>query len=224
VHLDIWDHDDESSVLEAVSKLNEVRGVRGLGRFFKQVCQSARQSSQDDFLGCVTIPLQDIPSTGLEGWFKLEARSQRSSVQGRIRLKLWLSTRENRGASEEDNWTELTQHESLYATFVDYELKNWSRETWTWSGDLPGPALTILHQHAVQGDLTELQTALARFVAACRVYLKYPLDPRWMLQLLTDIESAWMNFTLTREEEMWLAEKFSAMQGKCVMKFLRFCF
>lgn len=151
MHLDIWDHDDESSVLEAVSKLNEVRGVRGLGRFFKQVCQSARQSSQDDFLGCVTIPLQDIPSTGLEGWFKLEARSQRSSVQGRIRLKLWLSTRENRGASEEDNWTELTQHESLYATFVDYELKNWSRETWTWSGDLPGPALTILHQHAVQG-------------------------------------------------------------------------
>ncbi|XP_064213370.1 BAI1-associated protein 3 isoform X2 [Tribolium castaneum] len=214
LHLDIWDHDDESSVLEAVSKLNEVRGVRGLGRFFKQVCQSARQSSQDDFLGCVTIPLQDIPSTGLEGWFKLEARSQRSSVQGRIRLKMWLSTRENRGASEEDNWTELIQHESLYATFVDYELKNWNRESWTWSGDLPGPALTILHQHAVQGDLTELQTAVARFVAACRVYLKHPLDPRWMLQLLTDIESAWMNFTLTREEEMWLAEKFTAMQER----------
>ncbi|XP_076272507.1 BAI1 associated protein 3 [Rhynchophorus ferrugineus] len=214
LHLDIWDHDDESSVLEAVSKLNEVRGVRGLGRFFKQVCQSARQSSQDDFLGCVTIPLQDIPSTGLEGWFKLEARSQRSSVQGRIRLKMWLSTRENRGASDDDNWTELTQHESLYATFVDYELRNWDRDTWSWSGDLPGPALTILHQHAVQGDLTELQTAMARFVAASRVYLKNPLDPRWMLQLLTDVENAWMNFTLTREEEMWLAEKFTAMQER----------
>ncbi|CAH1171241.1 unnamed protein product [Phaedon cochleariae] len=214
LHLDIWDHDDESSVLEAVSKLNEVRGVRGLGRFFKQVCQSARQSSQDDFLGCVTIPLQDIPSTGLEGWFKLEARSQRSSVQGRIRLKLWLSTRENRGNTEEDDWTELAQHERLCAKFVDHELRSCGRETWTWTGDLPGPALTILHQHAVQGDLTDLQTAMARFVAAARVYSKYPLDPRWMLQLLTDVENGWTGGTLTREEEMWLAEKFTAMQER----------
>lgn len=43
--------------MDAVSRLNEVRGVRGLGRFFKQVCQSARQGSQDDFLGSINIPV-----------------------------------------------------------------------------------------------------------------------------------------------------------------------
>jgi hypothetical protein len=66
--------------------------------------------------------LQDIPSTGLDCWYQLEARTQRSNVQGRIRLKLWLSTREDRGNSEEDNWSEIRQQERLHAIFISYEL------------------------------------------------------------------------------------------------------
>ncbi|KAG1653856.1 BAI1-associated protein 3 [Nymphon striatum] len=105
LHLDIWDHDDESSVLDAAKKLNEVQGLKGLGRFFKQIAQSARTSigdSVDDFLGCVNIPLRDVPSTGSDGWYELEGRSQRSKIQGQIRLKLNLGTREDRGYSEEE--------------------------------------------------------------------------------------------------------------------------
>ena len=52
------DHDEQTNVIEAVKKLNEVKGVRGIRRFFKQVAQSAKGADQDDFLGCVTIPVQ----------------------------------------------------------------------------------------------------------------------------------------------------------------------
>ncbi|XP_061715227.1 BAI1-associated protein 3 [Cydia pomonella] len=231
LHLDIWDHDDESSVLDAVSRLNEVRGVRGLGRFFKQVCQSARQGSQDDFLGCVNIPLREIPSTGVEAWYKLEARSQRSSVQGRIRLRLWLSAREA-GRHDDDNWQQVRQHERLFGVLLANEVDSASGGPSgaesecpaMWEGELCGAAQTLLHQHAVQSDMSTLQAAIARFAAACRLNSDAPLDPKYMYKLLTELERTWCasegmplraeacpgagGSCASRDEERWLADCF----------------
>ncbi|XP_035788393.1 BAI1-associated protein 3-like isoform X3 [Anopheles albimanus] len=226
LHLDIWDHDDESSVLDAVSRLNEVRGVRGLGRFFKQVCQSARQGSQDDFLGCINIPVCDIPSTGLEGWFKLEARSSRSSVQGRIRLKLWLSTREDRGTSEEDNTLEVKKFERLQTIFMTHELSVYE-PAWKWNGELAGPSLTILHQMAVQSDLSDLQISLAKLVAIIRINRKKPLDTKFIHRQLIEVDKLWINNynnePLTRELEQWLADALNGFveRSLCQMRRLR---
>ena len=54
------DHDDEESVFDAAKTLNKAKNLKGLGRVFKQIAQSARTSTGDnvdDFLGCIDIPL-----------------------------------------------------------------------------------------------------------------------------------------------------------------------
>lgn len=49
-------------MIDAAKKLNEVQSMKGLGRFFKQVAQSARPRKKggdvDDFLGCITVPIK----------------------------------------------------------------------------------------------------------------------------------------------------------------------
>ncbi|XP_059157162.1 BAI1-associated protein 3-like isoform X2 [Physella acuta] len=212
LHLDIWDHDDEFSVVEAAKKLNEVSGLKGLGRFFKQVAQSARSkddSSIDDFLGCVNIPLDDLPSTGKSQWYKLEGRSAKSNIQGEIHLKLNLATREDRGIPEDHNWTDVKQHEDLMSIFIEYELRKYSEASYKWTGDLPQVARTILHQHAIQGDVTEVQQAVCRWQAYSKKHMEHPLSYDLLHGLLEDLDRLYHDGALSREEEEALAESFT---------------
>ena len=66
---------------------------------------------------------QDIPSSGQQKWYKLEGRSARSSVEGEIKLRLALATREDRGIPEDDNWTDVKQHEDLMCLFIEHEVR-----------------------------------------------------------------------------------------------------
>lgn len=43
---------------------------------------------------------------------------------------------------------------------------------------LSGPAATLLHQHAVQGDLSAMQLAIAHWAGAARQNLDTTLDAR----------------------------------------------
>ncbi|CAL1264883.1 unnamed protein product [Larinioides sclopetarius] len=209
-HLDIWDHDDETSVFDAAKRLNEVSNLKGLGRYFKEVAQSARTSNGenvDDFLGNVNFPVEIVGSNGMDRWFTLSGRSNRSTVQGQVHLKLQLGTREDRGVpTGNDNEREVAEHEQLIWIFVNHELKMFQGKPYEWAGDLPQQALTILHQHAIQGDITELQQALCQWKAYFRKHQEVVLDYALMFQQLEEIEQAWAKneeaLSLNAEEDM----------------------
>ncbi|KAK2162506.1 hypothetical protein LSH36_97g03031 [Paralvinella palmiformis] len=218
------DHDDEFSVADAARKLNEVSGLKGLGRYFKQIAQSARTSNKDhvdDFLGSVDILLDDIPSTGIDDWFDLEARSSRSNVEGQIRLRLNLATREDRGYFEEDPYTEIKEHEDLMCVFIEHEIKSFKGEIYHWQGHLSQAAQTILHQHAIQGDITEVQQAMCRWAAFSRKHREHPFDWHLLLRLLEAIDEEWEPGSSTRDEEEILAESFDDFIQYCLALFSR---
>ncbi|XP_023321251.1 BAI1-associated protein 3 [Eurytemora carolleeae] len=218
-HLDIWDHDDEESVIEAVGKLNQVKGVKGMRRFFKQIAQSARGSDQDDFLGCITLAVQDIPSTGLDTWYKLAGRSLRSQVQGSIHLKIWLSSREDRGLSEEeDNKNELQQQFHLYHIFINHAIANLKGGISEWDGSLCQAANTILHQHAIQGDINNLQVATVHWRVLLSVAKGDNLDLEILYSSLRTIEQRWDKSKLSKDEEAQLAASFTSFIDDCLEK------
>jgi len=67
--------------------------------------------------------LKDIPSTGLDIWTDLKARSERSKVEGQLHLKLSIATREERDLPEDERQFETKQHCDLITIFIDHELR-----------------------------------------------------------------------------------------------------
>ncbi len=63
--------------------------------------------------------------------------------------------------SEEDNSNDLNQHEQLLSKFIEHELNSFGIENIDeWNGKLSKEAETILHQHAIQGDITDFQITM----------------------------------------------------------------
>ncbi len=63
---------------------------------------------------------------------------------------------------EADSWNGLNQHKQLLNIFINHELKHLCalNKSNQWDGKLSREAETMLHQHAIQNDISELQIAL----------------------------------------------------------------
>ncbi len=74
-------------------------------------------------------------------------------------------------------------------------------------------ALTILHQHAIQGDVTVLQSNVVRWIAYAGKLPDKSLHFSVLYRILNELDHQWSSFSmepLSREEEDALAESFTA--------------
>ncbi|KAG8506349.1 LOW QUALITY PROTEIN: BAI1-associated protein 3, partial [Galemys pyrenaicus] len=113
------DHDEDVSLVEACRRLGQVAGLKGVGRYFKQVVKAARtkgpagpgEDHAGDFLGRLDIPVREVPVAGVDRWFKLQPRSSASRVQGDCQLVLKLITTQV-GSLSAPSPAPLTMHPS----------------------------------------------------------------------------------------------------------------
>uniref|UniRef100_A0A8C1WGE8 BAI1 associated protein 3 n=1 Tax=Cyprinus carpio TaxID=7962 RepID=A0A8C1WGE8_CYPCA len=139
-----------------------------MGRYFKQIAKSVRangaaasgsEENADDFLGCINVPLNEIPVVGYDKWFKLEPRSSASKVQGECHLILRLFTTQ-RDTALSKMASNVTIHKKMLSQMLDYEHNQIQKEPYNWNGQVCAAAWTVLSHHAVQADLSPLQQAI----------------------------------------------------------------
>ncbi|XP_048049575.1 BAI1-associated protein 3 [Megalobrama amblycephala] len=231
LHLDIWDHDDDVSVAEACKKLNEISGFRGMGRYFKQIAKSVRangaaasgsEENADDFLGCINIPLNEIPVVGYDKWFKLEPRSSASKVQGECHLILRLFTTQ-RDTALSKMASNVTIHKKMLSQILDYEHNQIQKEPYNWNGQVCAAAWTVLSHHAVQADLSPLQQAIIRWQCYSSHHRSQRMSYALLLRLLKTVEAEWEDTAVHGELESLLAESFRLYCDYCLsqMKSMR---
>ncbi|XP_056258222.1 BAI1-associated protein 3 [Seriola aureovittata] len=224
LHLDIWDHDDDVSVAEACKKLNEVSGLRGMGRYFKQIAKSVRsngsassgsEENADDFLGCINIPLNEIPVAGYDTWFKLEPRSSASKVQGECHLilKLFTSQRDTPLSRKDSN---VSIHKKLLSQIVEYEHAHVKREPYNWNGQVCPPAWTVLTHHAVQTDLSPLQQAILRWQCYSSHHRTQRVCYSLLIRLLRTIDAEWDPPAVRGDLERQLSDSFRLYTEHCL--------
>ncbi|XP_070087270.1 BAI1-associated protein 3 isoform X3 [Equus caballus] len=219
LHLDIWDHDDDVSLVEACRKLNEVIGLKGMSRYFKQIVKSARangtagptEDHTDDFLGCLNIPIREVPVAGEDRWFKLEPRSSASRVQGDCQLVLKLITTQRDTAMSQRGRSGFLSYLLLLSRLLQFEHRTDEPNSSSWRGELSGPAATVLCLHGAQSNLSALQLAVLHWQVSSRHHQTRTLDYGYLLGLLEDMQAHWEeSASLPQEQEESLADSFSA--------------
>nr|XP_032823287.1 BAI1-associated protein 3-like [Petromyzon marinus] len=225
-HLDIWDYDEDLTVVDAVKTLNEVHTIKGVHRYLKQVVKSVKShsakeeddSAADDFLGCVDISLKELSMTGRKEWFHLQKQPSFSNVSGDCHLSLHISAKEESStgasASSDSNVPPKQRYPIkiqlvLMTGLLRHELKV-MREAQDWSGELSTGATRILALNSVQRGLTSSQQAVARWIVYSTELCSRGVHYEMLQPCLEEMQRTWKRLDAQSPEAQLLCASFTA--------------
>ncbi|XP_070154646.1 protein unc-13 homolog 4B isoform X2 [Polyergus mexicanus] len=167
--LEVWDFDAAETVPEKMSKVKDVKGVRGLVKLAKEIAVTATTGSHDnEFIGRCRIPLKDIPTTGHTMWYGLEKKNK-SKRRGVVKLRLSFSAEHNAQVAAQE-------HRHLLRVLLLHEIETEKIEKYCWCGRWSGPAEALILQHSAQRGLLARNLALAQWVEYARIHQEHPLS------------------------------------------------
>ncbi|XP_052755343.1 protein unc-13 homolog 4B isoform X2 [Galleria mellonella] len=194
--LEVWDFDPAETVKEKMTKLFEVKGVKGLRKLMKEIAITASTGRHDnELIGTANIPLTSIPAGGMTMWFNL-SKKNKLRRQGVVKVRLSFS-------SEKNSLVAAQEHRHLLRILLLHELENSKVAPYWWCGNFSGPAEAILIQHVAQSGLSPTDKELAQWSVYCAVTVDHPLSFALFNKLLEKIAKP-LQSGLVKEEDVKL--------------------
>lgn len=194
--LEVWDFDPAETVKEKMTKMFEVKGVKGFRKLMKEIAITASYGKHDnELIGTANIPLKSIPASGMTMWFNLSKKSKLRR-QGVVKVRLNFS-------SEKNSQVAAQEHRHLLRILLLHELENSKVAPYWWCGNFSGPAEAILTQHVAQSGLSPTDNALAQWSVYCALTVDHPLSFALFNMLLEKITKP-LQSGLIKEEDVKL--------------------
>ncbi|XP_052740956.1 protein unc-13 homolog 4B isoform X2 [Bicyclus anynana] len=167
--VEVWDFDPAETVKEKMTKIFEVKGVKGLRKLMKEIAITASTGKHDnELIGTANIPLSSIPACGMTTWLNLNKKSKLRR-QGVLKARFSFS-------SEKNSQVAAQEHRHLLRILLLHELESSKVAPYWWCGNFSAAAEGVLTQHAAQSGLSQLDNHLAQWTVYCAVTTDHPLS------------------------------------------------
>ncbi|XP_031620349.1 protein unc-13 homolog 4B isoform X3 [Contarinia nasturtii] len=175
--VEVWDFDPAETIGEKMTKILDIKGVRGFRKLMKEIAVTASTGKHDnELIGRCSIPLRTISTSGLVMWFSLDKKNK-PKHQGLIKLRLSFSAEKNCKVA-------VQEHKHLLRVLLLHELESSKVAPYWWSGKFSEQGEAVIAQHTAQSGMNANTRSVAQWSAYTTIHANHALSFKLFENLL----------------------------------------